>query len=118
MNLLKTLAIFLTFTSVTSCETILIFGGENGWIGKKIVKILLNEGYAVYCAKSRLENRESISMEIGTIRPDYIINTAGKIGKPNVDWCEEHQQETIRSNVLGLLNIVDVAFLANIRSRR
>ena len=30
---------------------------------------------------------------------------------PNVDWCEDHKEETIRSNVLGLLTLVDTAFL-------
>lgn len=26
-----------------------------------------------------------------------------------MDWCEDHKIETIRSNVLGTLNLVDVA---------
>ena len=28
--------------------------------------------------------------EIRAIRPDAVVNTAGKTGTPNVDWCETH----------------------------
>jgi len=42
------------------------------------------------------------------------LNCAGVTGRPNVDWCEEHKQETIRSNVIGTLNLVDVAYLRGI----
>ena len=33
------------------------------------------------------------------------INCAGKTGRPNVDWCESHQDETARTNVLGALTL-------------
>lgn len=36
-----------------------------------------------------------------------MINCAGTRGVPNVDWCEDHKVETVRSNVLGVLNVVD-----------
>lgn len=107
------LLVSLLAFSESRTETVLIFGGY-GWIGKKIVKILENEGNSVICASSRLEQREELIKEIVNLRPDCIINAAGKIGKPNVDWCESHKQETIRVNVLGLLNLVDIAFLYNI----
>jgi len=35
-------------------------------------------------------------------------------GRPNVDWCEDHKIETIRSNVIGTLTLCDVAFIRNI----
>lgn len=92
----------------------LVFGGERGWIGQKLTKLLSDNGHTVYSATSHLEDRERIEEEIKKIKPNYIINSAGIIGKPNVDWCETHQQETIRSNVLGLLNLVDIAYLHNI----
>ncbi len=31
-------------------------------------------------------------------RPDAVLNSAGVRGKPNVDWCETHQMETILGN--------------------
>ncbi|OMO86136.1 NAD-dependent epimerase/dehydratase [Corchorus capsularis] len=33
---------------------------------------------------------------------------AGVTGRPNVDWCESHKVETIRTNVIGTLNLADV----------
>ena len=38
-------------------------------------------------------------------RPDAVINAAGKTGSPNVDWCETHQTESYRANVIGALHV-------------
>lgn len=65
-------------------------------------------------AEARLENREQIEREIEAARPDRIINAAGVTGRPNVDWCEEHQVETVRANLLGALNLFDAALLRGI----
>lgn len=40
-------------------------------------------------------------------RPDVVINCAGKTGRPNVDWCEDHKLETLRSNVTGPLVLLE-----------
>ena len=32
----------------------------------------------------------------------------GVTGRPNVDWCESHKAETIRTNVIGVLNVADL----------
>ena len=32
----------------------------------------------------------------------------GAAGRPNVDWCEDHKIETIRTNVIGCLTIADI----------
>ena len=29
--------------------------------------------------------------------------------RPNIDWCESHQVETLRTNVIGTLNVADAA---------
>jgi len=93
----------------------LVFGGEKGWIGQQIVALLKEQGKEVRAAKSRLENRQDIIKEIEEYKPKYILNCAGVTGRPNVDWCEDHKQETIRSNVVGTLTLCDVAFQHNIR---
>ncbi|MDX1373881.1 MAG: NAD-dependent epimerase/dehydratase family protein, partial [Nitrososphaeraceae archaeon] len=80
----------------------------------KIVTILSRQGYKAVSAKSRLENRQDVEDEIKQIQPSFIINAAGKTGKPNVDWCESHKQETIRANIIGALNLADTAFQNNI----
>nr|CAD1835024.1 unnamed protein product [Ananas comosus var. bracteatus] len=33
---------------------------------------------------------------------------SGVTGRPNVDWCESHKPETIRTNVVGTLTLADV----------
>jgi len=92
----------------------LVFGGEKGWIGQKLVVLLKSQGKEVHVATARLENRTDIEKEIAQYKPKYILNCAGVTGRPNVDWCEDHKQETIRSNVIGTLNLIDVAFLHGI----
>lgn len=106
-------SIFLLFSIETSCYVVLFYGG-NGWIGKKIISILQEQGHTVHVGAVRIEEREKVENEITSINPDYIINSAGKIGRPNVEWCESNKEQTIRSNVLGLTNLVDLAYLHNI----
>ncbi|MFC1841582.1 NAD-dependent epimerase/dehydratase family protein [Candidatus Dependentiae bacterium] len=106
--------VLLTFCADAKVNTFLVFGGKTGWIGKKIVKLLNESGYAVFPAESRLENRVSILEEIDAVRPDCIINAAGVTGRPNVDWCEDHKQETIRANIIGALNLADCAYIKNV----
>lgn len=88
----------------------LIFGGKTGWIGQKIVKLLELQGQAYYVAESRMEDRSEILKEIQTSKPKYIINCAGITGTPTVDYCETHQIETIRSNIIGTLNLIDTVY--------
>lgn len=89
----------------------LVFGGRTGWIGKMILENLEKEGYYCIPASSRLENREEILMEIEKTKPTHIINAAGITGTPNVDWCETHKEQTLRSNILGALNLADIAYI-------
>lgn len=93
---------------------ILVFGGKTGWFGQEIVKILHSMGHHPLCAKSRLENRQDLIKEINEIKPDAIINAAGITGRPHIDWCEDHKPETIRANIIGALNLIDVAYLFNL----
>lgn len=88
----------------------LIYGGERGWIGQQLVALLKAQGKPVAVGKARLENRSDIEKDIAEFKPTRIINCAGVTGRPNVDWCEDNKQETIRANVIGTLNLNDVAF--------
>lgn len=40
-------------------------------------------------------------------KPDTVINAAGKTGRPNIDWCEDHKEETVRGNITGPLVLFD-----------
>lgn len=114
MKKLSLLLIITTYALQATPSTVLVFGGKTGWMGKHIVALLQERDCNVVCASSRLENRESIIKEIQETKPDFIINAAGLTGTPNVDWCETHKQETLRTNVIGTLTLADVAFTLNI----
>ena len=92
----------------------LVFGGKTGWIGKQIVDLLTDQGKTFYIAESRTENRQNVTLEIEKYNPTHVINAAGVTGRPNVDWCEDHRQETIRTNVIGCLNLADICETLNI----
>lgn len=111
---IRWILLLLVSTSLYAQKTFLVFGGKTGWIGQKLVKIIAEQGHCALAAQSRLENRSDIEQEIIKVRPDFIINAAGITGVPNIDWIEEHKQETIRANIIGALNLADIAYMHGI----
>ncbi|GLJ47373.1 hypothetical protein SUGI_0999810 [Cryptomeria japonica] len=73
--------------------------GRNGWIGGLLGKICEKQGIAFEYGSGRLENRSQIQMDMENVKPTHVLNAAGVTGRPNVDWCESHKPETIRTNV-------------------
>jgi dTDP-4-dehydrorhamnose reductase len=111
----KLLALILLCSSLQAGpQTFLVFGGSQGWIGQKLIALFRAGGHTAIAAKSRLENREAIIAEINLIKPDALINAAGITGRPDNDWCETHRQETLRTNVIGTLNLADIAYQHNL----
>lgn len=114
------LLIALTFfqlplaSSEGSQKVFLVFGGQTGWIGQQVIALLKEQNHVVFCGESRLENRSDLEKELLNIKPDYIINAAGITGRPNIDWCEDNKQATLRTNMIGTLNLFDLAYLHNI----
>lgn len=88
--------------------------GKNGWIAGMLIKLLEKQEKTFFLSESRTENRESLLQEIEQFKPTHVINAAGVTGRPNVDWCEDHKHETIRSNVIGTLNVADICAQKNI----
>ncbi|KAJ6238889.1 trifunctional udp-glucose 4 [Anaeramoeba flamelloides] len=86
-------------------SSVFLVFGSTGYIGKRIVSVLEKEGATYYCAKSRLENRNDIIQELEEYQPTNVINAAGVVGKPNVDWCEDHKQEVQFINVTCTLSL-------------
>lgn len=66
------------------------------------------EGVEVFLGNARIENREALEKELDEIKPTHVLMAAGITGRPNIDWCEDHKPETIRTNVIGTLNVADV----------
>ncbi|CAL4913830.1 unnamed protein product [Urochloa decumbens] len=82
--------------------------GRTGWIGGLLGKICDKQGIPYEYGKGRLEERSQLLEDIRNVKPTHVFNAAGVTGRPNVDWCETHKQDTIRTNVVGTLNLADV----------
>ncbi|MDQ3098952.1 MAG: sugar nucleotide-binding protein [bacterium] len=77
--------------------------------------LIIGSGYVgTRCAQSWADavvadgriNSESDAINIlEKYQPDAVLNAAAITGKPNVDWCETHQFETIQGNVTLPVNI-------------
>lgn len=87
--------------------TFLIYG-RTGWIGGLLGKLCEKQGIPFEYGKGRLEDRSSLIADIQNVKPTHVFNAAGVTGRPNVDWCESHKTETIRTNVAGTLTLADV----------
>jgi UDP-glucose 4,6-dehydratase len=85
----------------------LIYGGT-GWIGGLLGKICEKQGIPYEYGKGRLEERSQLLEDFRNVKPTHVLNAAGVTGRPSIDWCETHKQDTIRSNVVGTLNLADV----------
>lgn len=88
-------------------DVYLLFG-KNGWIGGKLIELMKAQNKTFHLADSRSQDRQNVIAEIEKYKPTHILNAAGVTGRPNVDWCEDHKQDTIRTNVIGCLNLADL----------
>lgn len=82
--------------------------GKTGWIGGLLGKICQAQSISFEYGSGRLENRGSLEADIAAVKPTHVFNAAGVTGRPNVDWCESHKVETIRTNVVGTLTLADL----------
>lgn len=91
----------------------LIWGGE-GWIAGQLKSLLEEKGRDVYTTTTRMEDRQAVQKELDRINPTHVLNAAGCTGRPNVDWCEDNKESTVRSNVIGAINLTDCCYLKGI----
>ncbi len=61
-----------------------------------------------------IASREAVIAVLEAEKPDIVINCAGKTGRPNVDWCETHKEETLSANVTGPLILLEECLKRNI----
>lgn len=76
---------------------VLIFG--KGYIAHKFKDFLEN----AEISDVRIDDYSLVKRELEEKKPDVVLNCAGKTGRPNVDWCEDHKMETLASNVIAPL---------------
>ncbi len=75
---------------------ILIIGGK-GYLGRRCAEVWGDEAVV---AEDRITTVEDVLHLLDKHLPQVVLNAAGVVGKPNVDWCEDHQLETIEGNTL------------------
>lgn len=51
---------------------------------------------------------------LGAYEPNVLINCIGKTGRPNVDWCESHKEDTMLANVTLPQLLADYCAINNI----
>lgn len=83
-------------------DRILIFGGS-GYIGTYLQQVYPK----AHCPKGDIADPVFVAKTLDEIKPTVVINAAGKTGRPNVDWCEDHKEETVHANVIGPLVLLE-----------
>jgi 3,5-epimerase/4-reductase len=68
----------------------------NGYLGKRCLESWDN----AVMAEEKVYTVDDVIKLLDKHQPDTVLNAAGIVGKPNVDWCETHQVETIKGNTI------------------
>lgn len=89
-------------------SSILIFGA--GYLGQKFADAIPG----AVLTPVDIADPDAVREALQTFKPDAVLNTAGKTGKPNVDWCETNKLPTMRSNVVGALVLAEACAEANV----
>jgi glucose-1-phosphate thymidylyltransferase len=88
---------------------ILVFGSK-GFIGGRMLEAWPD----AVGSDAWISSKQDVLTEIDRVKPDAVVNAAGVVGKPNVDWCETHQAETIQGNTTLPLLIAEACAERNL----
>ena len=77
----------------------IVFGA--GFIGKRIA-----DKFNYTLSNINVLDRYALEKTLEQTKPEIVINAVGKTGRPNIDWCETHKEETFMSNVVAATNLV------------
>jgi len=80
---------------------IVVFGA--GFLGERMSR----EIPGATLSRADITDKAAVLAALREAGAEAVINAAGKTGRPNVDWCESHQPETYRANVVGALTLAD-----------
>ncbi|MBU0767304.1 sugar nucleotide-binding protein [Patescibacteria group bacterium] len=84
--------------------------GARGYLGTHFSKVFKN----ALTPRVDISDIGQVVSALEELRPDVVINAAGKTGRPNVDWCEDHKEETLISNVAGPIILLNECAKRNI----
>ncbi len=74
----------------------LVFG-SGGYVGSYLRNALNAQGTV-----ARLDE---CGVMLDLLKPDVVVNCAGRTGRPNVDWCESNKIQTYEDNTLGAIKL-------------
>lgn len=84
--------------------------GARGYLGEHFLQLYPN----AVAPSVDIGDRQAVIEVLEREKPDVVINAAGKTGRPNVDWCEDHKEETLHANVTGPLILAEECGLRGI----
>ena len=87
---------------------ILIIG--NGWLGNRCA----DEWPDAVLSKEILKDGDDILKLLDLHQPDVVLNAAGVVGKPNVDWCEDHVIRTAGGNTVLPIMLAQACAIKNV----
>ena len=68
---------------------VLIFGGK-GWLANEFAAFYTGDVATV--TDVNILDIDAVRNALRVVKPDVVINAAGKTGRPNIDWCEENEE--------------------------
>lgn len=77
--------------------------GATGYLGEQFLKLYPD----AKTPRFDIGDQEAVRRVLDELKPEIVINCAGKTGRPNVDWCEDHKEETLNANVTGALILLE-----------
>lgn len=84
--------------------------GSTGYLGAQFLRVYPD----ALTPRVDIADRTAVAALLEAEKPDVVLNCAGKTGRPNVDWCETHKEETLRTNVTGALILLEECLARNI----
>jgi len=73
---------------------VIVFG--NGWLGNKFA-----DYFSCKLVPVDICDVNQVRKALEAYNPEVVINTAGKVGRPNIDWCELNKEVTAHVNIGG-----------------
>ena len=83
----------------STAGNVVVFGA--GYLGRRISAAL---GYTLTDTRVEADLADAGSF-LDSERPAAVFCAIGKTGRPNIDWCETHEEETIKGNVRAPLTL-------------
>lgn len=78
--------------------------GASGFLGGRCAKFFQEKGYKVLKGRIDITDFKNLRDKFKDLKPDVVINFAGVRAYPNIDWCEDNKEETVKVNVCGAIN--------------